>query len=187
MNQTPLHTHGLPDLQRERMTECFLTQPNPVKRPGPSSGQTTPSPFAEAAGTLKGHIKGVLLVKPKFTYVGIRVKDLDESIAFYTKMFGMKLQGRSKIEATRGEVATLTGGKDGFPLELNYYEKGSPYFKRYTVGEGLDHLSFQVEDLDKTLKKARSEGHRVPKEMRTKTARWAYVEDPNGIWIEVFQ
>ncbi len=74
-------------------------------------------------------------MKPKFTYTGIRVKDLDESIAFYSGMFGMKLQGRDKIAATKGEAASLTSEEGGFP-ELNYYAKGSPFAKRYVVGEG---------------------------------------------------
>jgi lactoylglutathione lyase len=126
-------------------------------------------------------------VKPKFTYVGIRVKDLDESISFYTKLFGMKLSGRSKIDVTHGEVASLVSEEGGFPLELNYYEKKSLYDKRYTVGEGLDHLCFQVESLDETLGKAKKMGCRVIREIKTKTSRWAYVEDPNGIWVEVFQ
>jgi lactoylglutathione lyase len=126
-------------------------------------------------------------VKSKFTYVGIRVKDLDASIEFYTKLFGMKLSGRSKIEVTHGEVASLVSEEGGFPLELNFYQKGSLYDKRYTVGEGLDHLCFQVENVDETVALAKKLGHPLVKEIRTKTARWAYVEDPNGIWIEVFQ
>jgi catechol 2,3-dioxygenase-like lactoylglutathione lyase family enzyme len=126
-------------------------------------------------------------VKPKFTYVGIRVKDMDESIGFYSKLFGMKVAGRSKLEVTHGEVATLVSEKKGFPLELNWYEKKSLYDKRYTVGEGLDHLCFQVESIDETLAKAKKMGFRSPKQIRTKTSRWAYVEDPSGIWVEVFQ
>ena len=126
-------------------------------------------------------------MNPKFTYVGIRVKDMDESISFYSKLFGMKLAGKSRIDVTHGEVVTLVTEEGGFPLELNYYEKESPYDKRYTVGEGLDHLCFQVDSIDATLTKAREMGYRVPEEIRTMTSRWAYVEDPNGIWVEIFQ
>jgi catechol 2,3-dioxygenase-like lactoylglutathione lyase family enzyme len=126
-------------------------------------------------------------VKPKFTYVGIRVKDLDESISFYSKLFGMKLADRSKILATHGETATLVSEEGGFPLELNFYEKKSLYDKRYTVGEGLDHLGFRVESIDGTIAMAKKMGCRLPRDVKTKTSRWAYLEDPNGIWIEIFQ
>jgi lactoylglutathione lyase len=125
-------------------------------------------------------------MKSKFTYVGIRVTDLQKSIEFYTKILGMKVTGRGKNKQTKGEFAGLQSEKDGFILELNYYEKDSPYNTKYTVGEGLDHLAFKVDDLDKALEEARSAGHRTILEMKADSSRWAYMEDPDGIWIELF-
>jgi len=125
-------------------------------------------------------------MKPKFTYVGIRVTDLERSIDFYTKILGMKVTGRSKIEQTKGETVGLQSEKDGFVLELNYYEKDSPYSTKYNVGEGLDHLAFKADNLDEALKEARKAGHRTILEMKADGGRWAYVEDPDGIWIELF-
>ncbi len=125
-------------------------------------------------------------MKTKFKYAGLRVKDLDASIAFYTKVLGMKVLGRNTIEATKGTVADLVSEEGGFVLELNHYEKGSPYATNYSTGEGLDHLAFQVEDLDKALAEAKKAGHPVVLDMKTGTSRWAYIEDPNGIWIELF-
>ncbi len=125
-------------------------------------------------------------MKSKFTYVGIRVKDLERSIDFYARMLGMKVTGRGKIEQTKGETVGLQSEKDGFILELNYYEKNSPYNTKYAVGEGLDHLAFKVDDLDKTLEEARKAGHRTILEMKANGGRWAYIEDPDGIWIELF-
>jgi lactoylglutathione lyase len=127
----------------------------------------------------------VITMKTKFTYVGIRVKDLETSISFYTKFLGMKLKGRSRIEMNKGEVASLVTEDGGFELELNFYEKGSPYATEYSAGEGLDHLCFGVEDLTKALEAARASGYRVISEHKSNGGRWAYVEDPNGIWIEL--
>ena len=127
-------------------------------------------------------------VKTEFIYVGIRVKDLEESIKFYTKVLGMKLTGRQRIEETKGDVAGLQSGKSGkseFALELNHYDEDSPYNTKYTVGEGLDHLAFKVEDIDKALQLAKREGYNLLHEVKTKSSRWAYVKDPNGIWIEL--
>jgi lactoylglutathione lyase len=126
------------------------------------------------------------MMKAKFTYVGIRVTDLQKSIDFYTKLLGMKVTGRSKIEQTKGETVGLQSEKDGFVLELNHYEENSPYNTRYIVGEGLDHLAFRVEDLDRALEEARSAGHRTVLKMKAEGGRWAYVEDPDGIWVELF-
>ena len=125
-------------------------------------------------------------MKTKFTYVGIRVKDLQRSIEFYTKLLGMKVKGRGRIEQTKGETVGLESEEGGFVLELNYYEKDSPYCTEYVVGEGLDHLAFKVDDLDKALEEAKSSGHHLVLEMKVDGSRWAYLEDPNGIWIELF-
>ena len=125
-------------------------------------------------------------MKTKFTYVGIRVRDLDKSIEFYTKVLGMKVTGRGKIEKTRGETVGLQSAEEGFTLELNYYEADSPYANEYASGEGLDHMGFKVDDLDKALREADAMGYRTTLEMRVDGGRWAYIEDPNGIWIELF-
>jgi len=105
-------------------------------------------------------------MKSKFTYVGIRVMDLQRSINFYTRLLGMKVIGRGKIEQTRGETVALANEKSGFVLELNYYEENSPYNTEYSVGEGLDHLAFKVDDLDKALEEARLAGYQTILEMK---------------------
>jgi lactoylglutathione lyase len=127
-----------------------------------------------------------MIMKAQFKYIGIRVTDLERSIGFYTKVLGMKLAGRAKIEQTKGEVASLQSEKDDFTLELNYYEKGSPYNTKYSAGEGLDHIAFQVDNLDKALEQAHLAGHKTILEMKTEGGRWAYIQDPDGIWIELF-
>jgi lactoylglutathione lyase len=128
-------------------------------------------------------------MKSKFTYVGIRVTNLQRSIDFYTKVLGMTVLGRGKVEHTKGETVGLQSEKDGFVLELNYYEKDSPCHTEYRVGEGLDHLAFKVDDLDRALEEARSAGYPTILEIKPDekhTSRWAYIEDPDGIWIELF-
>lgn len=126
-------------------------------------------------------------MKAVFTYTGIRVKDLDKSLKFYTQVLGMKETGRSNIEATSGEVASLVSEDGGPQLELNFYGKGSKYARsEYQAGEGMDHLAFQVKDLDAALEEAKKLGYPAVLDMKGKTSHWAYIEDPNGIWIELF-
>jgi lactoylglutathione lyase len=125
-------------------------------------------------------------MKSKFAYVGIRVKDLEKSIAFYTQFLGMKEKGRSRIEQTKGTTVALEDEAGGFTLELNHYENDSPYFTEYSAGDALDHLAFSVDDLDKALEIARASGYRIISEHKSNGSRWAYVEDPNEIWIELF-
>ena len=125
-------------------------------------------------------------MKSKFTYVGIRVTNLQRSIDFYTKVLGMKVKGRGKIDQTKGETVGLESEKDGFTLELNYYEEDSPFNTKYVMGEGLDHLAFNVDDLNKALEEAKRAGYKTILEIKTDGGRWAYIEDPDGIWIELF-
>jgi lactoylglutathione lyase len=124
-------------------------------------------------------------VKTTFTYVGIRVKDLQRSIDFYTNLLGMTLVARHAIPETRGEIAELQSGDKAFILELNHYGEASPYRTEYVVGEGLDHLAFKVDDIDTALREAERLGHPLTLEVTTDRSRWAYIEDPNGIWIEL--
>jgi lactoylglutathione lyase len=124
-------------------------------------------------------------MKAKFSYVGIRVTDLERSIDFYTKLLGMTVKGRSRIEQTKGETVGLES-ENGFVLELNYYEKESPYYAEYVVGEGLDHLAFNVDNLSEVLEEARASGYEIVSEMKSDGGRWAYIKDPNGIWVELF-
>jgi lactoylglutathione lyase len=128
-------------------------------------------------------VKGM---KGKLIYTGIRVRDLGISLNFYTKLLGMTETGRSTISESGGENVQLVSEKDGPVLELNHYEKGSKFDTKYVPGEALDHVAFQVGDLDAFLEDAKKAGYPVRQEMRVGNNRWAYIEDPNGIWIEVF-
>jgi len=125
-------------------------------------------------------------MKAKLTYTGIRVKDINKSVEFYSKLLGMKEVGRATIEAASGEVVNLVSEEGGHMIELNYYPPGSKFYANYIAGEGLDHLAFQVEDLDRALEEAAKAGYPTVLDMKGKTSRWAYIEDPNGIYIELF-
>jgi len=124
-------------------------------------------------------------MKARFRYVGIRVKDLDRSVDFYTRLLGMKVKQRVKIKETKGEIVDLVSEDERFTLELNHYEKNSPHNTAYIVGEGLDHLAFDVDDLDKAIEELRIAGYPAILQVKTQDTRWAYVEDPDGIWIEL--
>ncbi len=122
----------------------------------------------------------------KFAYVGIRVKDLEESILFYTKVLSMKVKYRFNIALTKGKGVSLASPDGTFNLELNYYEDSSAYSTPYVVGEGLDHLAFLVDDLTKALDEAKSAGYNMILSLEAGKFHWAYIQDPNGIWIELF-
>lgn len=125
-------------------------------------------------------------MKTEFVAVGIRVKNLQKSIDFYLNLLGMKIVGKGKLEQTKGEWVELSSEESGFVLELNYYEEDSPYYAAYELGEGLDHLTFKVDNLDKALEKAELAGYPAVDKHKQGNFRWAFVEDPNGIWIQFY-
>jgi lactoylglutathione lyase len=125
-------------------------------------------------------------MKSRLTYVGIRVTDLEKSIEFYTKVLGMTVAGRGKIDQTKGENVGLQTEAGGYMLELNYYGKDSQFNTKYVAGDGLDHIAFKVDDLDKALEEAEKAGHRTVLQMEAGGNRWVYIEDPDGNWIELF-
>lgn len=126
-------------------------------------------------------------MKTKFIYTGIRVRNLDASVKFYTDVLGMKELDRSTIAAAKGIAVNLVTDEGGPILELNYYEKGSAFDAKYVVGEGLDHLAFEVANLDAALAEAKKAGHPTVQEIKAPNSRWAYIEDPDGNWIELCQ
>jgi lactoylglutathione lyase len=118
---------------------------------------------------------------PKFIYTGILVSNLERSIRFYTKELGMKLLFKSKIKETGGKVAWLRSSGSKQILELNWYPKTYKFGGR----SGLDHLCFEVDDADKYYDKL-SKKYKAPIKPFLE-GRWilAYVEDPDGNWIEI--
>lgn len=125
----------------------------------------------------------------RFIYTGIRVKNMDESIRFYTEVLGMKIaEKREKMEPTRGEVVTLKSTNSSQLLELNFYEEESPFYAPYMNGEDLDHLAFDVENLENTVSDLKRRGIEIVVEPY-KIGGWreAFIRDPNGIWIELLQ
>jgi len=126
----------------------------------------------------------------RFRYTGIRVRDLDESIRFYTKYLGMVIvEPELPTPPTRGKVVTLRSPGSSQLLELNWYEPGTRFGAPFVSGQELDHLAFECQDVERTVRELESRGAKVlvrPKEIGSSLG-WneAFVEDPNGIWIEL--
>jgi lactoylglutathione lyase len=126
----------------------------------------------------------------RFGYTGIRVRDLNESIRFYTGVLGMEIvEPVQATPPTQGRVVGLRSPGSSQLLELNWYEPSSRFGSPYVNGEELDHLAFECDDVDRVVRELESKGAKVrvrPREIGGSIG-WneAFVEDPNGIWIEL--
>ena len=126
------------------------------------------------------------------SYVGIRVTDLDRSLRFYREVFGLKEVARGdNTSAGKGPYVLLRDDFSGQKLELNYYVPGSKFATPYNPGEGLDHISFRVDDLSQFVASLRKAGVQdapgSPNHVLPNGHRVAYVTDPDGNWIEIYE
>ena len=125
---------------------------------------------------------------PRMIYTGIRVKSMEESVKFYTDVLGMQLVERKQTPQTHGELATLKSPGSDQVIELNWYFHGSTFGDSYENGSEIDHLGFEVDNLEAWLRELEAKGVKIlirPYEI----GGWneAFIEDPNGIWIEFLQ
>lgn len=124
-------------------------------------------------------------------YFGIRVTDLEKSLKFYTELLGLKEVRRgdmSKYGGGRGTWVLLRDEVTGQQLELNWYPKGSHFAVPYVPGEGLDHIAFEVEDVEAKFDDLMARGVKPTDINPLSTDGWqAYVKDPDGNWIELIQ
>ncbi len=119
-----------------------------------------------------------------FAYTGIRVRDLDRAVDFFTRVLGMDLQGRHKADWTKGEFAILRSDGAKHWLELNWYPADSPIEGPYREGDELDHLGFEVDDVPGLLMRLKREGYEP--EHRYTGGGWqiAFVPVVDGIWLD---
>ncbi len=125
-------------------------------------------------------------MRATFHYTGIRVRDLDRSLAFYTQVFGMKVIGRGTMPHG-GKYVHLRTPRSPQRLELNWYPKGSRFYTPYRRGEEMDHLAFVVDDVREAFEELVRTGAAVAVDPAHSKGTEVYVRDPDGIWIELLQ
>jgi lactoylglutathione lyase len=120
-----------------------------------------------------------------FRYTGVRVRNLQRALRFYTRVMGMKVHLKGKM--THGGIwVELKSPGSTQRLELNYYPPGTRYHETFRIGSELDHLAFWVKDIDATYKTLLRKGAKkgIPP-FPQGNYRFAFVKDPEGIWIEL--
>jgi lactoylglutathione lyase len=122
----------------------------------------------------------------RFLHTSITVRNMEESLRFYTEILGLEFERRRTIPENHAEIAFVKDPVSGARVELTHWE-GKDSFE---TGEQLDHLAFEVPDLDRTLMRMRQKNVRVEKEpyrLSGGSGRIAFVLDPNDVWIELIE
>ena len=122
----------------------------------------------------------------RFLHTSINVKDMDVTIKFYITHLGLQLLRRVEITENNAEIAFLSSVQGEHKLELTYWRDK----KDYIEGDQLDHLAFDVNNLDSTILSMKKAGVEIAKEpfsLKGGEKRIAFIKDPNGIWVELIE
>ena len=124
----------------------------------------------------------------RFLHTMLRVGDLQRSVDFYTKGFGMKELRRRDVPDGKYTLAFVGYGDEDSDtvLELTY-NYGT---EKYDMGSAFGHLAIGVPDVAATTEKLRNLGAKVTREpgpVKFGTTIIAFVEDPDGYKIELVQ
>ena len=131
----------------------------------------------------------------KFLHTMLRVGDLQRSIAFYTRHFGMTLRRTVDRPEQQYTLAYVGYGPDpGRGSEVGDVEVEFTYnygVSSYEVGSGFGHLALGVPDVaavcDSVRKDANGQVTREPGPVKGGTSFIAFVQDPDGYKIELIQ
>lgn len=122
----------------------------------------------------------------RYLHTSIFVNNMAESIEFYTKKLGLKLLNGPVHYPGNADMAFVGDDWDAY-IELVYDLEDHP---PYQVGNRYEHLAVEVDDVPKTIEKLRSEGVKIvkePKKAPSGKRTIAFVEDPNGIPVELLE
>lgn len=126
---------------------------------------------------------GTMKVK-KLLHTRMRVSDMDQTIAFYTRVLGLEVLER-KVSPRGSQLAFLKVPNSEELIELTSFPPSGPV----QVQEDLVHLAFQVESLDDTIASLNAKDVKVT-DGPTKTSsgsRFIFIDAPDGYEIELIE
>ena len=91
-------------------------------------------------------------------HVGIAVYNIQQTLPLYTQTLGLKLEGIKEGKQNRVKAALLKAGDATIEL-LEPLDQESPIAKHLQKrGQGIHHLAFKVDNIEKTLEQLKSKG-----------------------------
>ncbi len=123
----------------------------------------------------------------KLDHTMIRVKDLDKSLDFYSRILGMEvLRNTEYPDGGFTNVFVGFGPEDEYPsIEITYnWDQADDYDK----GNAWGHLAIMVPDVTAACDYLAAEGVNIVRPagpMKNGTRMLAFIEDPDGYKIEL--
>ncbi len=116
--------------------------------------------------------------------IGIMCRNLEKSVSFYRDILG--LQEFTRLGTSDRPIAVLRGGAVDLELiQANPADK-PPEVESHT---GLNHFALFVRNIDEMVSDLRKKGVKILREPNElyKGIRVAYLEDPDGVRVELLQ
>ena len=128
----------------------------------------------------------------KVEHIGIAVKDLNNANALFEKLFNQSHYKQEEVESESVSTSFFKVGDTKIELlEANDPNSAIAKFieKR---GEGIHHIAFEVEDIEKEMERLKSLGfkliHSTPKDgADNKRICFLHPKSTNGILVELCQ
>jgi len=128
----------------------------------------------------------------KIEHIGIAVKDLEVSNRMFASLFG-KPHYKIEIVESEGVITSFfMSGPNKVEL-LQATREDSPVARFIEKkGEGIHHIAFSVDDIEKELQRLKNEGfeliHKTPKKgADNKLIAFLHPKSTNGVLIELCQ
>jgi methylmalonyl-CoA epimerase len=94
----------------------------------------------------------------KISHIGIAVSNMNDAIKLYSEILGLKVTGLETIEEQKVKSAMIPIGESRIELMESTDPEG-PIGKFIAKrGEGIHHISLEVDDIDKMLAKLSKSG-----------------------------
>ena len=129
------------------------------------------------------------MTNSRLLHTMLRVKDLDASVAFYTKLLGMKELRRNEVPGGRYTLAFVGYGDESstavLELTFNWDQTDG-----YDLGTGFGHLAVGLPDVYAACADMKAAGAKITREagpVKFGTTVIAFVEDPDGYKVELVQ
>ena len=123
----------------------------------------------------------------KLIHSAIRTSNLNRSLDFYVKVFGFSVREKRYIEAHKTTLVFLKSPNTDFEIELIADDNPKPL---NGCENSFAHLAFQSENIDEDAKKIKGAGiyfSREPFYSMDKSMKIAFLNDPDGIMIEIIE
>jgi catechol 2,3-dioxygenase-like lactoylglutathione lyase family enzyme len=138
-------------------------------------------------------------------HVGVVARDVEESVAFYTKLFGEPIDRVEWRGQHAANVARLMGRPEGLELDavffriphtnaifevIGFRNTEQSTLSAANVDIGATHFAFFVEDIEETVARLGLETTGAPMDLPIgpyRGGRSVYLKDPNGANIQLMQ